>query len=102
MSMAHLHKAPSSKQNAQAQAEGEHDATPTSVYAAPPPHVDEALWEALRRTILAPDMHGFDKKRTVAELIRQHLLTRGALYRTADGRLLFFSHEECRLYDLQE
>ena len=38
----------------------------------------------------------------MAELIRQHLLVRGALYRTADGRLLFFSHKECRLYDLQE
>ena len=34
--------------------------------------------------------------------MRQHLLARGARYRTADGRLLFFSHEECRLYDPQE
>jgi len=58
--MAHLHKIHSSKQNAQAQVEGEHDANRTSLSAAPPPHVDEALWEALPNTRLAPDMHGFD------------------------------------------
>jgi len=47
-------------------------------------------------------MHGFAKKRVVADLIRQNVLAHGALYRAADGRLLFFSEEECRLYDLPE
>jgi hypothetical protein len=52
--------------------------------------------------MLDPALPGFDKKRAVADLIHQHLLARGALYRTTDGRLFFFSQGECRLYDLQE
>ena len=90
------------KHAAHAQQEDENDPNSEYQQSAHTPHEDEALREALRQTILDPDMQGFDKKRAAADLIRQHLLERGALYRTADGPLFFFSHRECRLYDLEQ
>jgi hypothetical protein len=63
---------------------------------------DDSLREAIRQTILDQDLKGFDKKRTAADLIRQHLIEHGEVYRTADGRFFFFSYGECRLYDLEQ
>jgi hypothetical protein len=96
------HKTHNRKRNAHEQEEGEHVPNDASPHAVHPPYADETLREALRRIMLDPNIQGFDKKRAAAALIHQHLLERGALYRTADGRLFFFSHGECRLYDLEQ
>src|SRR5438132_14213039 len=93
-------KAPNCEPTARAQAAGEHDPHRASLHTTHPPHADEALREALRRTMLEPNMPGFDKKRAAAELIRQHLIARRALYRPAGGRAFFFAQAGRRLHRL--
>lgn len=65
-------------------------------------HTEVSLVEVIRRTILDNDIKGFDKKRSVADLIRAFFIERGAFYRTSDARLFFFSGGECCLYDLEQ
>ncbi len=59
-----------------------------------------ALATAIRECVLAKKVPLFDKKRAASRLIRDALLSDGFLCRTADGRLLYFSKADRRLYDL--
>ena len=73
-------------------------------YSTSPPPVDmtNSLPQAIRSVILDRRLEPFDKRRMVAALIEEELGACGQLYRTMDGRLLFFYHSDRRLYDLDQ
>jgi hypothetical protein len=60
------------------------------------------LSDTVRSCMLAAGVPAFDKRRNVAELVREDLEGVGRFLRTADGRAFFFLSSERRLYDLEQ
>jgi hypothetical protein len=60
----------------------------------------DTLLFAIREAALSKEITGFDKKRTIAKLIRSALLDNGHLCRTVDSQLFYFRKSERKLYDL--
>jgi len=56
----------------------------------------------VRRIILTGDIHGFDKRRHVEEVLRKELTSKGEFFRTADGKAFYFNNEGRQLIDVEQ
>jgi len=61
-----------------------------------------ALSQKIREVALDTDTPLFDRKREIAALIENELLSCGSFLRTPDGRGFFFSNSQRRIYDLEQ
>jgi len=60
------------------------------------------LPQKIREVALDDDTPSFDKRREIATLIENELLSRGTFFRTPDGRGFFFCNAERRIFDLEQ
>jgi hypothetical protein len=60
----------------------------------------DTLLSAVRIAALDKELTGFDRKRTIAKLIRDAMLNDGHLCCTADSQLFYFRRSERKLYNL--
>ena len=63
---------------------------------------DAELATAIREVALSRGTPSFDKRRKVAQLVREGLCSLGSFLRTNDSRAFFFHKEERRLYDVDQ
>jgi hypothetical protein len=61
-----------------------------------------ALPQRIREVVLDKEIPPFDKRREIATLIENELLSRGSFLRTSDERGFFFSNEQRRIFDLEQ
>src|SRR5215469_2242038 len=61
-----------------------------------------ALPQKIREVALDQEIPLFDKRREIATLIENELLSCGSFLRTPDGRGFFFSNSHRRIYDLEQ
>jgi hypothetical protein len=60
------------------------------------------LQATIRDIVLNDETPPFDKRRLIRDQVRDELLTKGFLCRTADDRAFYFTRQERRLYDIEQ